>query len=382
MFDRIQPQRPLGRERNLPGNILGGLGTVLTAASTGGESLRRQQEEERRRQELQQLGGILAGGQIPAFAREEFTPQQIQQTQAQQLASLGTPEAVRAIEQLVPTPERQLQQRRLQLQAAQAEQGLIEQRRRAGLEAKKQQLAEKKFSLDLKKFDRELETGGLSGEDQFKRATGLRKEFRDLSKDFIKQRDAFARVGASAEDPSAAGDLALIFNFMKVLDPGSTVREGEFANAQNSGGIPDRIRASYNRVREGERLSENIRNDFVDRSKKIFNSANKQHSKRIGEFTTLAQKSNVPADQVIIDLGLAEQESAQESAAERVPTGASIFQQGVPQQPAFPGQAPQQPILPQSLPQSLPVQALQQGPISGRPTSQEALTALRNRGRI
>jgi len=37
---------------------------------------------------------------------------------------------------------------------------------------------------------------------------------------------------------------------MKILDPGSVVREGEFATAQNSAGIPERIRAKYNRNTE------------------------------------------------------------------------------------------------------------------------------------
>ena len=97
-------------------------------------------------------------------------------------------------------------------------------------------------------------------------APQLFSEFNRRVKPFIDQRDAFNRVRASVQDPSAAGDLALIFNFMKVLDPGSTVREGEFANAQNSAGIPDRVRSQYNRVVNGRRLSKSQRQDFLRRS--------------------------------------------------------------------------------------------------------------------
>ena len=37
---------------------------------------------------------------------------------------------------------------------------------------------------------------------------GLRKEFTTLSGDFIKVRDAYQRIKASAQDPSPAGDLS------------------------------------------------------------------------------------------------------------------------------------------------------------------------------
>lgn len=65
----------------------------------------------------------------------------------------------------------------------------------------------------------------------------------------------------SAED-SAVGDLSLIFGYMKMLDPGSVVREGEFANAQNAAGIPDQVRNLYNRAMSGERLNPTQREAF------------------------------------------------------------------------------------------------------------------------
>jgi hypothetical protein len=65
----------------------------------------------------------------------------------------------------------------------------------------------------------------------------LRDDFLKGSKVFVDTKDAYTRIQDSASDPSAAGDLALIFNYMKMLDPGSTVREGEFATAQDSAGV-------------------------------------------------------------------------------------------------------------------------------------------------
>lgn len=135
----------------------------------------------------------------------------------------------------------------------------------------------------------------------FKQTRDLRKEFTKNSGEFIKQRDAFSRIQASVEDPSAAGDLALIFNFMKLLDPGSTVREGEFATAQNSAGVPDIIRAKLNSVIDGERLAEAQRADFTTRSNKLFKKAKGIQSRRIKQFEGIATRNNLPVEDVLLD---------------------------------------------------------------------------------
>ena len=100
----------------------------------------------------------------------------------------------------------------------------------------------------------------------------VRKEFLGQAKSYIEIGQAYKKIQESAKDPSAAGDLALIFNYMKILDPGSVVREGEFATAQNAAGIPDRIRAQYNQVLNGQRLAETQRQDFLNQAKNVTRS--------------------------------------------------------------------------------------------------------------
>lgn len=67
----------------------------------------------------------------------------------------------------------------------------------------------------------------------------------------------------SATPRTAAGDVSFIYQYMKMLDPGSVVREGEFATAQNATGVPDRIRNLYNKVATGQRLNDQQRNEFL-----------------------------------------------------------------------------------------------------------------------
>lgn len=130
-------------------------------------------------------------------------------------------------------------------------------------------------------------------------STALRKELNDLSKTFQIQDDAYGRILASAKDPSPAGDMALIFSYMKVLDPTSSVREGEYATAANAGSIPTRIQAMYNKAIEGKGLDASQRTDFVNRGKMLYTDAADKQIGRQKRFKTLAEKSGLDASDVV-----------------------------------------------------------------------------------
>lgn len=79
-------------------------------------------------------------------------------------------------------------------------------------------------------------------------------------------------IGLAKGEGSPMGDLGLIFSYMKTLDPGSVVREGEQANAQNAAGVPERIRNYYNQLIAGERLSPEQRADMANTAISIYNT--------------------------------------------------------------------------------------------------------------
>ena len=133
--------------------------------------------------------------------------------------------------------------------------------------------------------------------------TNLRKEYNNdpIVKDTKNVQQAFSKIKKSATDVSAAGDLALIFNYMKMLDPGSTVREGEFANAQNSGGIPDQVRAKYNQLINGERLSTDQRKDFLKQSTNIYDAQVDQLNSVNQRYTELSDAFGVESKYVVMN---------------------------------------------------------------------------------
>lgn len=130
---------------------------------------------------------------------------------------------------------------------------------------------------------------------------GLRKEYAGLAKPYFEVRDAYTRVEESAKDPSAAGDLALIFNYMKMLDPGSVVREGEFATAQNAAGVPDQVRNMFNRLLNGERMNPAQREDFVARARQLYQGQERQYLGIQDQYRGISERIGVDPRNTILD---------------------------------------------------------------------------------
>ena len=131
----------------------------------------------------------------------------------------------------------------------------------------------------------------------------LRKEINSdkETKQFIEVKNMLANVREASKGRSAADDLALIFSYMKILDPGSVVREGEFANAQNTAGIPERIVVMRDKILSGNRLSSKQRIEFVRSAETVFNGREKNMKGRYDHFRKIAKDQDLNIDHVIYD---------------------------------------------------------------------------------
>jgi hypothetical protein len=162
-----------------------------------------------------------------------------------------------------------------------------------------------RIQLEKAKIELEKSKGGAVGpntDDEQK----LRKEFIAQSKDYMVVQNAWANIKSAQKMAESggegAGDLAMIFSFMKLLDPGSVVREQEFANAQNAAGVPDRIRAEYNRLLTGGRLAPDQRKNFVKQGKSLFMERQRGQNQLSNVYRKLAEQSGLRAEMVAIDL--------------------------------------------------------------------------------
>jgi len=139
----------------------------------------------------------------------------------------------------------------------------------------------------------------------FKDAQSFRKEFTSLDriKNFSDVTEAYTRIVKSASNPSPAGDLALIFNYMKVLDPSSVVRESEFAAAARAGSFGDRIQAAAEQLKEGTLLAPDQRADFVSRATNLYRGTEEQARPLYTKYANIAKARGFDPDKVLPEFG-------------------------------------------------------------------------------
>jgi hypothetical protein len=127
----------------------------------------------------------------------------------------------------------------------------------------------------------------------------LRNQFLSQIQPHIQVTQAYGKI-VSAPD-SAAGDMSKIFGFMKILDPGSTVREGEYASAEQTRGIPESVVAQYNRAISGKRLTTEQREKFDQASGDLITSQKKQFDQQKQFFTNVAANAKANPANIIFD---------------------------------------------------------------------------------
>jgi hypothetical protein len=127
----------------------------------------------------------------------------------------------------------------------------------------------------------------------------LRTQFLGQIQPHIQISQAYGKI-ASAPD-TAAGDMSKIFGFMKILDPGSTVREGEYASAEQTRGIPEAVVAQYNKAISGKRLTTEQRDRFDQAAGDLVASQKSQLDQQKKFFTNVALNAKANPSNVIFD---------------------------------------------------------------------------------
>lgn len=99
----------------------------------------------------------------------------------------------------------------------------------------------------------------------------LRDDYEAQLKPYIVAREGYQKVVQAAGTGTPAGDIALVFGYMKTLDPTSTVREGEQASVRNSGTIDQTVANVYNQLLTGQgSLTPAQRAQYADSARRQF----------------------------------------------------------------------------------------------------------------
>lgn len=129
----------------------------------------------------------------------------------------------------------------------------------------------------------------MSGYQKIKLEGDLRDDYRKDSANFVEISRQAKIIESSLNDDSAAGTLASATAFMKMLDPGSVVRESELAMAMKTNGALDRMGNYINVIQSGQVLTKQQKADFAKLIKAYSNASNEAQrnlNKKYGQISS------------------------------------------------------------------------------------------------
>ena len=126
-------------------------------------------------------------------------------------------------------------------------------------------------------------TGGQKG---FENEMSLGKAFKaePIYKDFNDMKTAYSQVITALDQGTPIGDVAGATKVMKLLDPGSVVRETELAIAMQASGRLDRLQNYFSLWASGQKLTPTQRDDFKQLSAELYAAAGQAYTQKRGEY--------------------------------------------------------------------------------------------------
>jgi hypothetical protein len=136
-----------------------------------------------------------------------------------------------------------------------------------------------------------------------KNAMDLRKEFQSdpIVKSTKDVHQAIAKIREVPED--GTGDLSLIYSYVKILDPGSVVREGEIALAGKPTPLLQKLQMQYKRLAAGDLLAPELRASYKNAAEKLWQAQMGSYQSVADEYGRLANQFGIDPSTVVLDLG-------------------------------------------------------------------------------
>ena len=189
--------------------------------------------------------------------------------------------------------------------------GMLDERKQADV-VNQQQIENKGTPWEREKFytQQSMEQAKNISNKIFNNTSDLRKEYsgNQVIKDFVLTQNSYLNLKNIADDQrklgnnaTAASDISLIYNFMRMQDPTSTVREGEYATAENARGISDTVSNMYNKVVDGTRLTQQQRQNLVDNARTLYKGRERVKNRIDQQYKNIAKKSGLDENDILLN---------------------------------------------------------------------------------
>jgi hypothetical protein len=137
-----------------------------------------------------------------------------------------------------------------------------------------------------------------TGQRGFDNTLKLRGDFRSepIYKAHQEVQSAYSQIQQALKAGTPIGDTAAATKIMKLLDPGSVVRESELGMAMSATGLGDRLQNYAQNIVNGTKLTPKQRIEFQQLADSLFAESAKQYNGKRSEYQGIATRNglNVP----------------------------------------------------------------------------------------
>ena len=139
------------------------------------------------------------------------------------------------------------------------------------------------------------------GQKGFDNTLKLRGDFRSepIYKAHQEVQSAYSQIQQSLKMASPVGDLAGATKIMKLLDPGSVVRESELGMAMAASGAMDRLTNYASNVMNGTKLTPTQRIDFQKLADALYKESANQYNGKREEYKGIADRNQLNVQDVL-----------------------------------------------------------------------------------
>lgn len=152
------------------------------------------------------------------------------------------------------------------------------------------------LAVDTEKAKSDFTVG--SKEYQLKTAEALRKEYNGQLKDagYTELEQNYAKIKRAIDAGTPIGDVASATSIMKLLDPGSVVRESELEMAMKTTGLWDRMTSFSERTLKGTKLTQPQRDEFEQLAREFYEVAKETKVKIDRRYADIANQYGIPIE--------------------------------------------------------------------------------------
>jgi len=152
------------------------------------------------------------------------------------------------------------------------------------------------LAVDTEKAKSDFTVG--SKEYQLKTADALRKEYNGQLKEagYMELEQNYEKIKRAIDSGTPIGDVASATSIMKLLDPGSVVRESELEMAMKTTGLWDRMTSFSERTLGGTKLTQPQRDEFEKLAREFYEVAKDTKVKIDRRYADIANQYGIPIE--------------------------------------------------------------------------------------